>query len=126
MGNPLYLIATKVHGRCDRSAEDAYSSTSPDQHYLRFCRWSVLPYARLCICCCGIVIAFNTLFTNRHFKGHIQRTHMVITSECQGLGNGAVTTHYNVLGCKVRALPRNYCNRCNSPRKQNSLHVLKL
>jgi hypothetical protein len=29
-GNPVYLISTKVHGGCDRSAEDAYSSMAPD------------------------------------------------------------------------------------------------
>jgi hypothetical protein len=30
MGNPVYLISTKAHGGCDRSAEDAYSSMAPD------------------------------------------------------------------------------------------------
>jgi hypothetical protein len=29
-GNPVYLISTKAHGRCDRSAEDAYASAAPD------------------------------------------------------------------------------------------------
>jgi hypothetical protein len=29
-GNPVYLISTKVHGGFDRSAEDAYSSMTPD------------------------------------------------------------------------------------------------
>jgi hypothetical protein len=28
--NPVYLISTKAHGRCDRSAEDAYTSATPD------------------------------------------------------------------------------------------------
>jgi hypothetical protein len=28
--NPVYLILTRGHGRCDRSAEDAYSSLAPD------------------------------------------------------------------------------------------------
>jgi hypothetical protein len=30
MGNSVYLISTKAHGGCDRSAEDAYSSVDPD------------------------------------------------------------------------------------------------
>jgi hypothetical protein len=30
MGNPVYLISTKAHDGCDRSAEDAYSSAAPD------------------------------------------------------------------------------------------------
>jgi hypothetical protein len=29
-GNPVYLISTKAHGGCDRSAEDAYSSMALD------------------------------------------------------------------------------------------------
>jgi hypothetical protein len=29
-GNPVYLISTEVHGGCDRSAEDAYSSMAPE------------------------------------------------------------------------------------------------
>jgi hypothetical protein len=30
MGNPVYLVSTKVHDGCDRLAEDAYSSMAPD------------------------------------------------------------------------------------------------
>jgi hypothetical protein len=30
MSNPVYLISIRAHDRCDRSAEDAYSSEVPD------------------------------------------------------------------------------------------------
>jgi hypothetical protein len=31
--NPVYLISTRVHVGCDRSAEDAYSSMAPDHTF---------------------------------------------------------------------------------------------
>jgi hypothetical protein len=35
-GNPVYLISTNVHGGCDRSADDAYSSMTPDPTFAFF------------------------------------------------------------------------------------------
>jgi hypothetical protein len=45
---PYTSFRLRAHAGCDRSVGDAYSSMAPDLTF--FCRGSVLPYARLCIC----------------------------------------------------------------------------
>jgi hypothetical protein len=77
-GNPVYLISTRAHGGCDRSAEDAYSSSVPDPTYmyLCICRGYVLPYTRFCNC----LLDYDYVLHNVNFA--ISYMRLYLTTQC--------------------------------------------
>ena len=58
-GNAVYLISTKVHGGCDWSVEDAYSSAAPDPTFA-FVRGPCCPTFHF-VFAFWIMITFDTL-----------------------------------------------------------------